>query len=58
MKKAVTGYGRAEKSQVKEMILSLMGIEDSKMEKDVSDALAIALCHLNSIDFREKLKQG
>jgi crossover junction endodeoxyribonuclease RuvC len=57
VKKAVTGYGGADKSQVKKMIISLIGIEDEKIEKDVSDALAIAICHLNSINFLEKLKE-
>jgi len=55
VKKAVTGYGRAGKSQVKEMIFNLTGIQDKKIEKDVTDALAIALCHLNSIGFLEKV---
>jgi|Deesub1362B_J571_1020462.scaffolds.fasta_scaffold00724_4 crossover junction endodeoxyribonuclease RuvC len=57
VKKAVTGYGRAEKSQVMEMILHLTGIQDKKIEKDVTDALAIALCHLNSVNFLKKIQE-
>jgi crossover junction endodeoxyribonuclease RuvC len=56
VKKAVTGYGRAGKTQVKEMVFNLIGIENKEIEKDVTDALAIALCHLNSISFLEKIK--
>ncbi len=56
VKKAVTGYGRAEKTQVKEMVFNLIGIEDKEIEKDVTDALAIALCHLNSTGFLEKIQ--
>lgn len=57
IKKAVTGYGQADKNQVKEMIKSLLHIQDEKMATDASDALAAAFCHLNSKVFLEKIKQ-
>jgi crossover junction endodeoxyribonuclease RuvC len=46
IKKAVTGYGRAEKNQVQEMVKLLLGIS-SIQNQDVSDALAAGICHLN-----------
>jgi len=46
IKKAVTGYGRAEKSQVQKMIQHLLDITDIP-NQDVSDALAAAICHVN-----------
>jgi crossover junction endodeoxyribonuclease RuvC len=46
IKKAVTGYGRADKNQVQEMVKLLLGIPPSR-NQDVSDALAAAICHLN-----------
>ncbi|MFQ6082046.1 MAG: crossover junction endodeoxyribonuclease RuvC [Candidatus Aminicenantia bacterium] len=55
VKKAITGYGRAEKNQVNKMIQSLVKINDPTIEKDASDALAVAICHLNSINFKQKL---
>jgi crossover junction endodeoxyribonuclease RuvC len=46
VKKAVTGYGRAEKSQVLEMVKGILGI-DHALSSDSADALALALCHGN-----------
>ncbi len=50
VKKAVTGYGRAEKYQVQEMIKRLLGLGFSP-STDGADALALAFCHLNRQDF-------
>jgi crossover junction endodeoxyribonuclease RuvC len=47
VKKAVVGYGRAEKDQVQRMVKEILGIEIS-LSPDSADALAIAICHLNS----------
>jgi crossover junction endodeoxyribonuclease RuvC len=46
IKKAVTGYGRADKSQVQSMVSTLLGLKGVR-HPDVSDALAAAVCHLN-----------
>ncbi|MBF0145240.1 MAG: crossover junction endodeoxyribonuclease RuvC [Magnetococcales bacterium] len=46
IKKAVVGYGRAEKPQVQEMVRVLLSMP-RKAAVDASDALAAALCHLN-----------
>ena len=53
VKKAVVGYGAAEKSQVQLMIKSLLNL-DSTPQVDAADALALALCHINSIGFLAK----
>ncbi|MEZ0328263.1 MAG: crossover junction endodeoxyribonuclease RuvC [Dissulfuribacterales bacterium] len=47
IKKAVTGYGRAEKQQVRQMVRLILGTQQS-MAQDASDALAVAICHANS----------
>jgi len=57
IKKAVTGYGQADKDQVKTMIKTLLKIDDEGIETDASDALAAAYCHLNSRIFLERIKQ-
>jgi len=46
IKLAVTGYGNAEKDQVQKMVAMLLG---GRMTEgaDASDALAIAVCHIN-----------
>ncbi len=54
IKKAVTGYGQAEKGQVNAMIRALLGIEGS-VEEDAADALSCALCHMNTRLFEKRL---
>jgi len=57
IKKAVTGYGRADKNQVKTMIRILLNIQEPDLGTDASDALATAYCHLNSRIFEQKVKE-
>jgi crossover junction endodeoxyribonuclease RuvC len=45
IKQAVTGRGRADKSQVQTMIRLLLKLNDEAMPLDASDALAAAMCH-------------
>ena len=47
VKQAVVGYGRADKRQVQEMIRILLGLPETP-EENAADALAIAICHINS----------
>ncbi|MEO8683172.1 MAG: crossover junction endodeoxyribonuclease RuvC [Vicinamibacterales bacterium] len=47
IKRAVVGYGRAEKSQVGQMVKLLLGLDKVPTPHDASDALAIAICHLH-----------
>ncbi len=48
VKRAVVGYGRAEKQQVQEMVRLLLGLETAPSPHDVADALAVAICHLHT----------
>jgi crossover junction endodeoxyribonuclease RuvC len=45
VKQAVTGYGKATKSQVQEMTRRILGLKSIPKPDDVADALAIAICH-------------
>lgn len=45
VKQAITGYGRAEKPQVMEMVRRLLNLKELAKPDDASDALAIAICH-------------
>ena len=47
VKKTLVGTGRAEKSQVAFMVGQILGVKAS-WPADASDALAIAICHLNT----------
>lgn len=49
IKRAVVGYGRAEKPQVQQMIKLLLGLEAPPSPHDAADALAVAICHIHSI---------
>ncbi len=46
VKRAVVGYGQAEKGQVQHMIRVLLGLSKEPGE-DAADALAVAICHAN-----------
>jgi crossover junction endodeoxyribonuclease RuvC len=48
VKQAVQGYGSATKHQVGEMVKLLLGLPEVPRPDDVSDACAIAICHLHS----------
>ena len=49
IKRAIVGYGRAEKQQVQEMIKILLGLDSIPTPHDAADALAVALCHGHSM---------
>lgn len=51
VKQAVTGYGKADKNQVQQMVKALLELEDIPRPDDAADALAIAICHLHSIKY-------
>jgi crossover junction endodeoxyribonuclease RuvC len=48
IKRAVVGYGRAEKPQVQQMIKLLLGLSAPPAPHDAADALAVAICHLHT----------
>lgn len=45
VKQAVTGYGKAEKFQVMEMVKSILSLKSIPKPDDTADALALAVCH-------------
>jgi crossover junction endodeoxyribonuclease RuvC len=49
VKQAVVGYGRASKQQVQTMVTRLLGLSEIPKPDDVADALAVAICHANSM---------
>ena len=48
VKRAVVGYGRADKRQVQQMIKLLLGLDRVPTPHDAADALAVAICHVHS----------
>ena len=48
VKKALVGYGQAEKPQVRAMVLALLARPRDRVPLDAADALAVAICHLHA----------
>jgi crossover junction endodeoxyribonuclease RuvC len=48
IKQAVVGYGQAEKEQVQHMVRVLLNLKGMP-SNDAADALAVAICHANSL---------
>lgn len=46
VKKRITGYGRATKSQVQAMVKRLLRLSELPRPDDVADGIALALCYL------------
>jgi len=49
IKMALTGYGRATKSQIQEMVKVLLGLNEIPKPDDCADALAVALVHSHTL---------
>ena len=45
IKQALTGYGRAEKKQIQEMVRVILELKEAPKPDDCADALAAAICH-------------
>ncbi len=55
VKQAVAGYGRADKTQVQKMVKAILNVEKLPKLDDITDSMAIAICHAHSSKFAEKL---
>lgn len=54
IKQAVVGKGAAEKHQIQHMVQILLNL-NMKPQADAADALAVALCHLHTARWEEKI---
>jgi crossover junction endodeoxyribonuclease RuvC len=57
VKQTVTGSGRADKEQVREMVMRLLGLRTKPKPYDVSDALAIALTAARQVRFTKRIME-
>jgi len=55
VKQAVVGYGRADKIQVQKMVKTILKVEKLPKLDDITDSMAIAICHAHSFKFANKL---
>lgn len=53
VKQALTGYGRADKKQMQEMVRLTCKLKECPKPDDAADALAIAICHGQTARFKE-----
>ena len=58
IKQALTGYGRAEKAQIQQVVTTMLKLESVPKPDDAADALAIALCHASVSRFGGLFKVG
>jgi crossover junction endodeoxyribonuclease RuvC len=58
VKQAVVGHGKADKKQVQLMVKALLDLSKVPHPADAADALAAAICHINSCRMREVLKNS
>ena len=56
IKQAISGYGRADKGQIQNMVSILLNLNEIPKPFDASDALAIAICHINTSALKIRLK--
>lgn len=47
VKQAITGYGKAEKSEIQEALISLLSLDKKPTPDDAADGLALCVCHYN-----------
>ena len=51
IKQAITGYGRADKQQMQQMVKMLLKLKSVPKPDDAADALAVAICHAQTSKF-------
>ena len=49
VKQVLTGYGRADKKEVEQMVKISLGVEKLPKLDDTVDSIAIAICHTRSV---------
>ncbi len=58
IKQALTGYGKADKSQIQHMVKTLLSLREIPKPDDAADALAVALTHAQSRSFSDYFHIG
>lgn len=58
VKMSLVGYGNATKDQVKYMVCSILKMKDAPETLHATDALAMAICHLQSSRLNEKIARA
>jgi crossover junction endodeoxyribonuclease RuvC len=51
IKQAITGYGKADKKQMQEMVRTILGLSEVPKPDDAADAIAAALTHAQNMRY-------
>lgn len=54
VKASVAGHGHADKQQIQLMVRALLAMSEIPEPADAADALAVALCHLQAVEARQR----
>ena len=57
IKMAVTGYGQADKDQIRYMVKILLNLRGALKSDDAADALAVAVCHAHTAGIENAAKK-
>jgi crossover junction endodeoxyribonuclease RuvC len=55
IKQAITGYGKAPKAQMQQMVATILGLKSIPKPDDAADGLAVALCCQSSLGYLLKI---
>jgi len=58
VKQAIVGYGRATKDQIQQMVRLMLQLDHTPHPDDAADALAVAICHIQSAKMRELMRDA
>lgn len=53
IKQALTGYGRADKNQIQQMVKMILKLDSVPRPDDAADAIAVAVCHAHTTNSHE-----
>lgn len=56
VKQTITGHGRADKTEVKNMVKNYIEIDKNVKLDDTIDSIALAICHAQNSRFKEEIK--
>lgn len=57
VKQAVAGFGGADKTQMQQMVTALLDLDAVPQPDDAADALAVAICHINTSHFQRLIDE-
>lgn len=58
IKHAIAGWGKADKTQMQEMVRIILNLDTVPQPDDAADALAVAICHAQTVPFAERAERA